>query len=161
MKNFIEQHKDNAMLGTLFASILSIIISVCGALYTYQTNISIQDRQGKLEAIAAFDQSNNGVIQAVGEFLFAINEKKDTSEAKKKIAQLAAKQSSELARLRILFAKAKYISIYQENLDEFNKIAQHMSDASEMRAFIEGFDRVNNSKTSALQELYSIIGVSG
>jgi hypothetical protein len=100
-------------------------------------------------------------VEVVGEFIFAINESKDTAEAKKKLAQLAAKQTNELERLRLLFKSVRDIKSYESNLEDFARIAQKTNSSTEMRAFIEGFDRVNNSKTSTMQSLYSTLGISG
>jgi hypothetical protein len=51
MKGFFERHKDNAMLATVLASMVSLFASGFSVYYTYTAGVMTQDRQAKLEAI--------------------------------------------------------------------------------------------------------------
>jgi hypothetical protein len=168
MRDFIKRHEANALLAALVASVFSIIVGSGSVYYTYISSIKTQDRQAKLEALANFEQDSSKVVDAVGEFILVINSSKDAPETQKKLYEtrktimlLTAKQIGQAQGLQRFFVSNRELDAYVEYLEEFNRTAQDTNGPTEMRPLVEGFGRINDTKTIISRELYSKLGIQG
>jgi hypothetical protein len=161
MPGFLERHSQNALLGTMIASVLALIGSIVSVFVTIHYGNVIQDRQIRLEQVSKFDQSSIQIIEAGGSFISAINDNKSLAPAKDKLSAVLAAQINETDNITKFFgqrAKRK-AEQYQSALEELNQVAQKTSGVTEMRPWAESFGRALDAKSILSQELYGQLGI--
>lgn len=164
MFKFIEAHKENAIIASLFAAAISVVVSIVSAYFTIHYNFVAQDRQTRLEQIKLFDQSSQSLIDASGAFIAAINDNdaKGLSAARTKLSAILAAQMNETDSLSKFLAPTAQnkATQYQSALDEFNKIAQKTAQVTDMRPWAESFGRAIDAKNELSREIYTQLGMT-
>jgi hypothetical protein len=162
MKEYIEKHRDNAIIAALVVSVLALAGTVLSCYLTYYYNSQSQDRQAKLEQISKFDASSTELVAAAGAFINAINQNdgKELEAVRRKLSQVIASQIYGSQD----FTKAyggdldDVVRRYQAALAELNNTARGTSSVTDMRPWSESFGRVLDTKATLSDRLYSAMG---
>jgi hypothetical protein len=135
---------------TAVFTIVANLITVGANVYTAKIT---QDRQTATEVSNKFDAAANQIVEAVGSFIVALNEKGDLSTPKKKIQDITATQVVELDHLRKRAPKASSIAAYQDALMRFNETAQKLDSPADIGPWSQAFELVMKARQSVSAEL--------
>jgi hypothetical protein len=140
-------------------AIASILVSVPSAWLSYHYSTVSQDRQLKIEQIFKFESSSAQIVEAVGDFVAALNARSDLAEAKKRIAASTTNEIDASEHLHSLFPKVNDIEKYMDALAEFNKVSQSTSSAMDIKPWMESLDKMNGLRHKATKSVKESISL--
>ena len=161
MPSLLERHPQNAVLASIIASAVAIIIGIGSAFYSFHVSLSVQDRQARLEQVAKFDQSTQQLYDAAQSFIEAINNNnKGLDPARAKLRTILASEINSTGNISQFFSKnAKaHAEKYEDALQEFNDVSQKTSGVADMRPWAESFGRVLDQKSTLNYEFHTELG---
>ncbi len=147
-KSVISRYFSNAL------SILAIIVSSYGTYYTTVSADKLQLRQSQGEVIKNFDLSSNQIIDTGGKFLTDLSEEKDLSESKRLVSNFAGKQVLDIEALNRTFMPDELVISYRNAVGDFNKTAQSIRSAKDMKLLIESFGQVVDTRNNLINKLH-------
>jgi hypothetical protein len=153
ISDFIVKHRDSALVAAVITGVLSTIISIGTAVFSYETSIMVQKHQIKVDALNKFDESGASVVTAAGEFISAINDAKNLDAPKKQIRDLAAKRILDASLLLKVFPGDHDITEYEDAIGRFDEIAQRTNGPTEMKDWVEALDEVIVKQSDLVRKL--------
>jgi hypothetical protein len=160
MINWIRNNRDNAVVASMVASTLAVLISIGGGIATYYMNAAQQTRQTHLEEVVKFNQATDRVSLAGGEFITAINKDKNVEEAKEKIQTETANVILEAERLKSFFYDTAALESYLSSVQEFDRVAQTTSGASDIGAWVASFDKMMEARRRLVDAVNKSQGIA-
>lgn len=148
-KNFWQSSLGVAILGPL----LSAAIGIPTLWYTYKTNIYTQDRQRVIEQVRSLDDANSKLLEAGASFIVAINSAGDINGAREKLSTLLAQQAIGASSYQSILKNkdVSYAKEYIDALKELNSVSRNVSEPTDMRAWVEAFGRVLDTRSRLVQ----------
>lgn len=159
--NFLTRNSQNASIAATVGSLLALVGSVVSAIVSYHYSIVTQTRQAQLEQLSKFEASTSQIIEAGGQFIDAINTKRDLAPIRVKFSAVLASQLSEVQGVARVFeiSSNKPLKTYEDALIDLNQTLRRTSGPDEMRPWAESFGRTLDSKSELSKVLYELIGV--
>jgi hypothetical protein len=160
MINWIRNNQSNAVLSAVIASVLAVLISFGSVTATYFMNNAQQTRQTHLEEVVKFNQATDRVFLAGGEFVNAVNNAKNVEEAKEKIQSETANVILEAERLKSFFHDQAALESYLSSVQEFDRVAQSTSGASDIGAWVASFDKMIDARRRLVDAVNKSQGIA-
>jgi transcriptional regulator with PAS, ATPase and Fis domain len=135
-------------------SIIAMLISLYSVRENAASSERLQVKQQQGEVIKGFDVSSNQIVDAGGKFLTALSEEKDLSDSKITVSNFAGRQVLELETVARTFKSDISIIDYRNAVSDFNKTAQSVKSAKDMKILVESFGKAVDARNNLLDNLH-------
>lgn len=143
-------------------ALVSMIVSgIVSGYINYTVNIEVQRNAAKVERVMQFSKGGDSLILAALDYIATVKAGDDVSPSRSKIRTEIVKQLHESDSLRSIFPARHQpaINAYQHALQEFSTALPEAKSPISMRKWVEGLDRVNNTRSSLTDALIQEVGV--
>ncbi|HEX4055943.1 MAG TPA: hypothetical protein VHX86_16895 [Tepidisphaeraceae bacterium] len=160
MTSLLERHKDNALVASIIGNVIMVVATIFCVYLTYHYGSATQDRQVRLDQLARFQASTDAITNVSGQFIAAINDKKNLAPVKVQFNAVLGSQLVQVQELSRLFSNdAEPVKEYEDAIEQLSDAVERTSSVTEMSPWAHSFGRVLDAKTNLSSRLFERLGV--